>query len=45
MIERAALQYRSAVSGDQSPEAWLDGYGFFKTAEARAEAAATTGES
>ena len=37
MIDRAALLYLEATSGGPNPESWLDGYGYFKAAEARAK--------
>ena len=36
MFERAAKQYDAATSTGGTDEAWLDGYGFWKVAEARA---------
>ena len=38
MIDRAALQYRLAMAGDEPGGAYLDGYGFAQAAAARAEA-------
>ena len=38
MIDRAALQYRYATESAEPGEAWLDGYGFYKTAQNRGAA-------
>jgi hypothetical protein len=38
MFERAARQYDAALQPAGSDEAWVDGYGFWKTAELRADA-------
>ena len=38
MLDRAAKQYDTAVGPNGSDEAWIDGYGFWKVAEKRAEA-------
>ena len=37
MIDRAALLYLDATSDGPNPESWVDGYGYFKAAEARAK--------
>ena len=38
MFERAAKQYESALAPSGTDEAWIDGYGFWKVAEIRADA-------
>lgn len=38
MFDRAAKQYDAALSAAGTDEAWIDGYGFWKTAEMRADA-------
>jgi hypothetical protein len=38
MFERAARQYEAALQPAGSDEAWVDGYGFWKAAELRADA-------
>src|SRR5690606_33062556 len=40
MFDRAAKQYDTAVGPNGTEEAWIDGYGFWKTAEMRAGALA-----
>lgn len=39
MIDRAALQYQFAFSGQAFEDSWLDGHGFYQTAKIRGEAA------
>lgn len=38
MFDRAARQYDAALATGGTDEAWIDGYGFWKTAEMRADA-------
>jgi hypothetical protein len=35
-IDRAALQYQAATKAEEAGEAWLDGYGYYQVAVARA---------